>query len=76
METPKAIGILRSLADQTPDGRVRRYADEEITRVQSNIGTDNALRTLREELDQLKQQNQELRSRLENLEAKSKTTAS
>jgi aminopeptidase N len=76
METPKAIGILRSLADQTPDGRVRRYADEEVSRVQKNIGTESALRNLREELDQLKQQNQELRSRLENLEAKSKTTAS
>ncbi|MBD2202424.1 M1 family metallopeptidase [Calothrix sp. FACHB-1219] len=76
METPKAIGILRSLADQTPDGRVRRYADEEITRVQGNIGTENALRNLREELDQVKQQNQELRSRLENLEAKSKSSAS
>ncbi|MDZ8055029.1 MAG: M1 family aminopeptidase [Aulosira sp. ZfuVER01] len=76
METPKAIGILRSLADQTPDGRVRRYADEEITKVQKNIGTENALRNLREELDQLKQQNQELRSRLENLEAKSSSTAS
>ncbi|MCG6134917.1 MAG: M1 family metallopeptidase [Nostoc sp. LLA-1] len=71
METPKAIRILRSLADQTPDGRVRRYAEEEITKVQKNVGTDNALRQLREELDQLKQQNQELKSRLENLEAKS-----
>ncbi|TAF14979.1 MAG: aminopeptidase, partial [Nostocales cyanobacterium] len=27
METPKAIGILQSLADQTPDGRARRYAE-------------------------------------------------
>jgi len=27
METPKAIH-LRSLADQTPDGRVRRLAEE------------------------------------------------
>lgn len=71
METPKAIGILRSLADQTPDGRVRRYADEEISQVQSHIGPENALRQLREELDKLKQQNQELKSRLENLEAKS-----
>jgi aminopeptidase N len=71
METPKAIGILRSLADQTADGRVRRYAEEEITKVQKNVGTDNALRQLREELDQLKQQNQELKSRLEALEAKS-----
>jgi aminopeptidase N len=71
METPKAIGILRSLADQTPDGRVRRYAEEEIPKVQKNVGTDNALRKLREELDQLKQQNQELKSRLVDLEAKS-----
>jgi aminopeptidase N len=71
METPKAIAILRSLADQTPDGRVRRYAEEEISRVQKSVGTETAVRQLREELDQLKQQNQELKSRLENLEAKS-----
>jgi aminopeptidase N len=76
METPKAIGILRSLADQTPDGRVRRYADESIANVQKNVGTESALRQLREELNQLKQQNQELVSRLENLEAKSKSTTS
>ncbi|BCX09021.1 MAG: aminopeptidase [Fischerella sp.] len=72
METPKAISILQSLGDQTADGRVRRYAEEEIAKVQKNIGTDNAVKQLREELDQLKQQNQELRSRLENLEAKAK----
>jgi aminopeptidase N len=72
METAKAIAILRSLADQTADGRVRRYAEEEIAKVQKNIGADSAVKQLREELDQLKQQNQELRSRLENLEAKSK----
>ncbi|MEA5619353.1 M1 family metallopeptidase [Cronbergia sp. UHCC 0137] len=73
METPKAIAILQSLADQTADGRVRRYAEEEITKVQKNIGPDKTLRQLREELNQLKQQNQELKSRLENLEAKSKS---
>ncbi|PMB10631.1 aminopeptidase [Fischerella thermalis CCMEE 5328] len=72
METPKAISILQSLGDQTADGRVRRYAEEEIAKVQKNIGTDSAVKQLREELDQLKQQNQELRSRLENLEAKAK----
>ncbi|MBD2344421.1 M1 family metallopeptidase [Anabaena subtropica] len=75
METPKAMGVLRSLAEQTADGRVRRFAEEELANVQKNIGTDNALRKLREELDQLKQQNQELKSRLENLEAKSQTVA-
>ncbi len=72
METPKALGILQSLAAQTPDGRVRRAAEEAVTKVEKNIGTDKTLRQLREELDQLKQQNQELKSRLENLEAKSK----
>ncbi|MEH2182454.1 M1 family metallopeptidase [Nostoc sp.] len=72
MEILKAAGILRSLAEQTADGRVRRYAEEEISRVQKNIGSEKNLRQLREDFDQLKQQNQELRSRLENLEAKSK----
>ncbi|MEH1818075.1 MAG: M1 family metallopeptidase [Nostoc sp.] len=72
METPKAVGILRSLVEQTADGRVRRSAEEEISKVQKNIGSEKTLRQLREDFDQLKQQNQELRSRLENLEAKSK----
>ncbi|MEH1812046.1 MAG: M1 family metallopeptidase [Nostoc sp.] len=72
METPKAVGILRSLAEQTADGRVRRSAEEEISKVQKNIGSEKTLRQLREDFDQLKQQNQELRSRLENLEARYK----
>ena len=71
METIKAMGILRSLADQTPDGRVRRMAEEAIQRVQKSAGTDPAVKQMREELDQLKQSNQELKSRLEDLEAKS-----
>ncbi|MEH1842047.1 MAG: M1 family metallopeptidase [Nostoc sp.] len=72
METPKAVRILQSLVEQTADGRVRRYAEEEISKVQKNIGSEKTLGQLREDFDQLKQQNQELRSRLENLEAKSK----
>lgn len=72
METPRAIAILQSLADQTPDGRVRRIAEEAVQDVQKNVGSDKALKQLREELDQLKQENQELRSRLEQLEAKAK----
>ena len=72
METPKAISILGAIANRTPDGRVRRYSEEEISRLQKNIGTESTLLQLRSELDQLKQQNQELRSRLESLEARSK----
>jgi aminopeptidase N len=72
METIKAIGILQSLADQTPDGRVRRIAEEAVQKVQKNAGSDRAVKQLREEVDQLKKENQELKSRLENLEAKAK----
>ena len=37
METLKAIRILRSLTDQTPDGRVRRMAEEAISSVQKRL---------------------------------------
>ncbi len=72
METSKAIRILQSLASQTPDGRVRRIAEESVQRVQKNAGSDQAVKQLREELDQLKKDNQEMKSRLEGLEAKAK----
>ncbi|MGK7876757.1 MAG: M1 family aminopeptidase [Xenococcaceae cyanobacterium] len=72
MQTAKAIGILKSLADKTPDGRVRRMAEEAVGKVQKNIGSDKAVKELREELDKLKQENQELKSRLAKLEAKAK----
>ena len=72
METAKAIAILQGLADQTPDGRVRRIAEEAVQKVQKNAGSDQAVKQLRTELDQLKQENQDLKSRLEALEAKAK----
>jgi aminopeptidase N len=72
METAKAIAILQGLADQTPDGRVRRIAEESVQKVQKNVGSDKAVKQLRSEFDQLKQENQDLKSRLEALEAKSK----
>jgi aminopeptidase N len=72
METTRAIGILQALADQSPDARVRRVAEEAIQKVQKNTGADKAIHQIREELDQLKQENQDLKSRLENLEAKGK----
>jgi aminopeptidase N len=43
-----------------------------VQQVQKNVGSDKAVKQLREELDQLKQENQELKSRLEALEAKAK----
>ncbi len=70
METPKAISILQSLAEQTPDGRVRRMADEAVEKVQKKSGSDKAIKDLRQEVEKLKQENQDLKSRLTKLEAK------
>ncbi len=70
METPKAISILQSLADRTPDGRVRRAAEEAIKKVQKKLGSDKGLKDLREEVAKLQQENQDLKSRLAKLEAK------
>ncbi len=70
MQTPQAITILNNLAAQTPDGRVRRRAEEAVTKVQKNLGADKAVKELRQEIDKLKQANQELTSRLAKLEAK------
>ncbi|WP_107667329.1 M1 family metallopeptidase [Cyanothece sp. BG0011] len=70
METPKAVTILQGLADRTPDGRVKRKAEEAIKKVQKKLGSDKGIQSLRDELEKLKQENQELQSRIANLEAK------
>lgn len=72
METPKAINILESLSEATPDGRVRRAADEAKEKVRKKLGSDKAIQELQEELDKIKQENQDLKSRLAKLEAKAK----
>ncbi|MEM6613345.1 MAG: M1 family metallopeptidase [Cyanobacteria bacterium P01_C01_bin.72] len=75
MQTAGAINILNELAAQTPDGRVRRRAEEAVTKVQKNLGADKAVKELRTEVDRLKQANQDLTSRLAKLEAQAKTKA-
>jgi aminopeptidase N len=72
METTKAIEILRSIANQTPDGRVRRNAEEVVSKVQKAAGSEQVTKKMQEELDQLRKDNQDLKSRLESLEAKAK----
>ncbi len=73
IDSSGAIRILQSLSNQTPDGRVKRMADEAVTRVQGAIGSDASIKQLREELEEVKKNNQELKSRLEAIEAKSAT---
>jgi len=68
METPKAIAILQSLAQQIPDGRVRRLAEEAIKKVQGKLKADDKVKSLQESVDKLQQENQALQSRLAKLE--------
>ncbi|MEA5462876.1 M1 family metallopeptidase [Leptothoe sp. PORK10 BA2] len=70
MEVSGAIRVLRGLAEQSPDGRVKRRAEEAIGKVRKAIGADKAVGELRQDLDELKQFNRDLKSRLETLEAK------
>ncbi|AGF53182.1 aminopeptidase [Synechocystis sp. PCC 6803] len=68
METPKAIDISQNLANQTPDGRVRRMAEEAVKKVQAKIGSDEKIKNLQTNLEKLQQENQDLQSRLAKLE--------
>jgi len=69
MQTAEAIAILNNLAAQTPDGRVRRRAEEAVTKVEKNLGADKAVKEMRTDIEQLKQANLDLASRLAKLEA-------
>ena len=64
----KAIALLQNLADTTPDGRVKRRAEEAINKVREKLSKDDNLKELQKEIDKLKQENQDLQSRLAKLE--------
>ncbi|WP_083853507.1 hypothetical protein [Synechococcus sp. PCC 6312] len=70
--SPQALSLLRHMAEQCLDGRVKRVADEGVTKVQKAIGNTQALKTVQDDLADLKKQNQKLLSRLEQLEAQTK----
>jgi len=70
MEVPQAVNLLTSLMDRSQDGRSKRSAEEAIARVQKRLSNKQAIKTLQDELQQMKQTHQDLLSRLEALEAK------
>jgi aminopeptidase N len=47
-------------------------AEEAMKKVQSAVGSDQNLKTIQSEMDELKKSNQELKSRLAEMEAKAK----
>ncbi|GAB4346516.1 MAG: M1 family metallopeptidase [Cyanophyceae cyanobacterium] len=75
MKTTGAIALLSGLMHRSPDARVRRLAEEAIAVVQRNVGPQQNFTQLRQELDQLKQDNRTLKGRLEAIEAKEQEQA-
>lgn len=69
MKQPEAIAILSEIAQQSSDGRIKRIAEEAKTKVEERIDSNQAFKDLRQEIDKLKQENQDLKSRLAKLEA-------
>ncbi|WP_008317686.1 M1 family metallopeptidase [Leptolyngbya sp. PCC 6406] len=67
-----AVSVLGSIADHIDDGRVRRRAEEAMQKVQKRLDKDAAVQKLQQDLEELKKSNQDLKSRLEDLEAKAK----
>jgi aminopeptidase N len=72
MEAPAAATVLRNLADHINDGRLRRRAEEALKAVQKRLDKDVAVQTLQQDFEELKKTNQDLKSRLADLEAKIK----
>jgi aminopeptidase N len=72
MEDVGAVTVLQGIADHIDDGRVRRRAEETLKKVQKKVAKDQAIAKLQEDLEELKKSNQDLKSRLEELEAKNK----
>ena len=72
MEDIGAVAVLQGITDHIDDGRVRRRAEETIQKVQKKIEKDQAIEKLQQDLEELKKSNCDLKSRLEELEAKSR----
>ncbi|MGI0481655.1 M1 family aminopeptidase [Geminocystis sp. CENA526] len=70
IEDAQAISALTNLADTTPDGRVKRRAEEAINQLRGKMGKDKTIKDLQQAIDKLKEENQDLQSRLAKLEAK------
>jgi aminopeptidase N len=66
---PQAIPILQGLEQRALDGRVKRWAAEAILQVQKSLDPSQRVQILQAELEQLKQEQVKLNSRLASIEA-------
>lgn len=70
IDQPGSVSLLQALRDQTNDGRIKRRVSEALQKVEKLIGSDASVKQIRTEFEQLKQENQDLKSRLAAIEAK------
>ena len=70
LETSAIIPTLEYIMSHSSDDHCVRLAEENIPKVLKNIGSDKSIQEIKEELDKVKKTNQDLKSRLELLEAK------
>jgi aminopeptidase N len=70
LQSPKALALLQQIASNDPDGRVERTALEAIEALRASVGQSEEVKKLREAMEELQKNNQELKSRLDILEAK------
>jgi aminopeptidase N len=76
LKAPQALPILGRIAEEDPDGRVRRAAREATEKTREAVAQDREIRSLREAVETLQQENRDLKSRLALLEARFPSTQS
>jgi len=70
LQSPKALALLQQIASNDPDGRVQRTALEAIEALRASVAQSEEVKKLREAIEELQKNNQELKSRLDILESK------
>ncbi len=70
LKSPEALALLQEIAHNDPDGRVERVALEAIENLRAAVSQGEEIKKLRETLEDVQKTNQELKGRLEVLEAK------
>src|SRR5262249_23629901 len=69
LKVPEVIPHLQRLVDQELDGRIRRFARRALEAIKEGRGAAEATQNLQRDLDALREEQRQLRDRLDRLEA-------
>ena len=76
IESVKALSILNYIADKTKHGRMKNLAEKAAKKASQSLPTRKSIAEIRLEIEEIKKENTKLKSRLEEVEAKTKKTTS